>query len=321
MPQMTVMAMFKGATNMKRLIVILLLILLALYFCCGVVVTQGTYALKFSTLSQTKTPTLLNPGLHFRIPLLDSIETGSTQPIQLPALQANGATETPYLSAQTFDKHNIALGYSVLLQINDPAAFYQKTHPGNLVKDLRNQLNQALSNKIAGQTLMQLLQASTQQNTSNAIIATLNQTIQPSGIKILALYFTSINIANFERPVWIDHMKTQQESQLAQLQQQTTLLSQSLRAETDNKITAILAQGIDQANKIRTNGALYANKIYLDAYDKDPAFYEFFQNLQMYKQILTSKQDVLILSTHTPFFSTLASTGAPSKNTARNSNS
>lgn len=306
---------------MKRLVVILLLILLTIYFCCGVVVTQGTYALKFSKLSQTKMPVLLSPGLHFKIPLLDSIDTGYTQPFQLPALQANGATETPYLSAETFDKHNIALGYSVLLQINDPIAFYQATQPGNLVKDLHNQINQSLSNKIAEQTLMQLLQASTQQNTNNAIIATLNQTLQVSGIKILAIYFTSINIASFERPIWIDRMKTQQESQLVQLQQQTALLSQSLRTETDNKIAAVLAQGIEQANKIRTNGALSANKIYLDAYDKDPAFYEFFQNLQLYKKILTSKQDVLILSTHTPFFSTLANTGVPNKNTARNNNS
>lgn len=291
---------------MKRVLGVLLLILLGCYFFASVIIIQqGDYALKVSAWSAE--PILLGPGLHVKIPFFDEITLGYAQPIQPESLQANGATETPFLSAETFDKHTIALGYSVLLQITDPLAFSQAAHgdQDSFFKKIRDELNQTLSAKMAEQTLVQSLQASTQQATSNASIAALNPTLQASGIKILNLYCTSMNIANFERALWIDHMKTEQELQLAALQKQTAFLSQSLRVQADDKINAILVAGMSQANKIQSSGALEASKIYADAYNKDPAFYEFFQNLQMYKKVLSNKQDVLILSTHTPFFSAL----------------
>ena len=306
---------------MKRIAALILLILLGLYFFSGVIIVQqGGYALKMRALAGE--PILLEPGLHFKIPLFDQITEGYAQPIQPESLQANGATETPFLSAETFDKHTIALGYSVLVQITDPLAFSQaeQRDQGNLFKKIRDQLNQILSAKIAEQTLVQSLQASTQQATGNESIAALNPRLQASGIKILSWYCTSMNIASFERALWVDHMKAEQEGQLAALQKQTAFLSQSLRKQADDKINAVLTEGMAQANKIRTSGALEVSKIYSDAYNKDPAFYEFFQNLHLYKKVLSSKQDVLILSTHTPFFSALApnNIGLPTKHASRN---
>jgi len=306
---------------MKRAVGIILLILLGLYFFSAVVmIHQGDYALKTNALSPQ--PTLLGPGLHGKVPFFDKITEGCARAMQPESLQANGATETPFLSADTFDKHTIALGYSVLVQVTDPLAFNQAAQgdTDGFFKNLRATLNKILSEKIAEQTLVQSLQASTQQATSNAIIAALNPELRTSGVKILRVYCTAMNIANFERSSWIDQMKTEQENQLAALQKQTAFLSQHLRTQADDKINAVLADGLSRANKIRTAGALEANKVYADAYNKDPAFYEFFQNLQMYKKTLTNKQDVLILSTHTPFFSTLASSniGLPSKHVIRN---
>ncbi|MFX8708220.1 hypothetical protein ABTM42_20210, partial [Acinetobacter baumannii] len=67
----------------------------------------------------------------------------------------------------------------------------------------------------------------------------------------------------------------------------------------------LLAKGKQQADTLRTTADLEATQTYAMAYHKNPEFYEFFHNLQLYKKVLNTKQDILILSTHTPFFQSL----------------
>jgi membrane protease subunit HflC len=291
---------------MKRLMVVVVLIFLALFFSCSFIVHQGQYALKFNPA--VAEPEVLTPGLHFKWPLINKIIYGSQQP-QL--LVADGSTKRPVLLTQTFDRHPLELGYSAIWRVSDPILFYDANVESNVLTKLRAQLNKEINADMSLLTLNQLLAASQQQIINNQVVEKVNSLFHRHGIKVTALFFTSINIATLERPVWIEQMKKQQENQLIELQNQTAVLAQSLRTATDNKITQTITQGIEQADQIRADADLDANKIYANAYNKDPAFYEFFHNLQMYKKIFANKKSILVLSTHTPFLQSLAA--EPSK--------
>ena len=137
--------------------------------------------------------------------------------------------------------------------------------------------------------------------------------LAPKGVQLNTLMITSINVAQDERSAWVDKMKAVQEAQLNQLRQETSTLSQTLKANTDNKVAKVLGDGKMQADQIRSQADLEVTQIYAQAYNQDPNFYEFFHNLQLYKKVLSSKQDVLVLSTQTPFFKSLAPSLTESK--------
>jgi len=296
---------------MKR-IYIVILIIVVLLGASIFVVPEGSYVFKYNVWEKTHQPKLLEPGLHFKWPFVQKVVYSQQEP---QILTADGSAAHPFVAAQTFDKHTLEIGYGLVWKNIDPKQFYQANQDGNILNSVQDNLRKLLSVSIMQMTLPQVLQLNQQQTLLNQILAKMNKQFEAKGIKFLTLTMTSVDIANAEKSAWLDQMKAQQQNQLTELQQQTSTLTQTLKTSADDKAATIIAKGNAEADKIKADADLNANQIYADAYNKDPQFYEFFHNLQMYKQVLSSKQDVVVLSTHTPFFSSLA---APSNNSGKN---
>ncbi len=290
---------------MKK-IIFLLILLLALIISSSFVVPEGSYGLKYMLWRSPKNPELVTPGLHFKWPFVQKVILGNAHP-QL--LLADGSTGNPYLSVQTFDQHHLELGYALVWRITDPLKFYQaqakvKTDNWN---ELRTLLNNDLTQSFASLTLNQLLQAEVQQQILSNTLNKLSKKEDLQGIQLIDLMITSATVAETEKAAWLSQTQTQQQTQLDQLRQKTATLTQSLQADADEKAAQVLINGKIQADQIRSQADQEATQIYADAYQKNPAFYEFYHNLQLYKKVLSSKQDVLVLSTKTPFFKSLGS--------------
>lgn len=278
---------------MKRLLPFFI-ICAALIYDSAYVVTDGTYAVLNGSV--------IKPGLHFKWPFIDHVSFGNMGP---EILSADGSTAGPFLTAQTFDKQNVEVGYQLAWQVADPKRFYQASKTADALAEIRTQLNTELGLRLSQLTLSQLQQANQQVLLSAHVLDSLNATASKRGIKCISLMISSLNVPSTEQDRWIASMKTTQQETLDQLRQQTSTLTQTLQKSTDQKAANIVESAQATADKIRSQADLDATQIYTDAYNKDPAFYEFFHNLQMYKQLLTNKQNVVVLSTKTPFFKSM----------------
>ena len=289
----------------KYLNLYLFLGVIFLLFYCFFEVSDKEYAIKWSKNSPNQTQ-LLSTGLHFKLPFFESIDIFD----KLPQItNINGTNDFPYLVAETFDKHSLEIGYSVVWKINNPKLFFENKTKKNITFLIKDETLSLLTQEMASLTLPQILQTPQQKILIQKILARANSsesnTIK-SGIEIGSIYITSINIGSPERSSWIQNMQAEQARQLNELEKQTAVLSQSLRKTSDEKIALTLEKGMEQANHIRTEADLSATAIYAKAYNEDPNFYKFFENLKAYKKVLNSKNDIMILSTHTPFFESLS---------------
>lgn len=295
---------------MKRLLVLFVLIL-GLIYACIFIVPAEKFAVQYDPSHPNVNPKIVYAGLHFKLPLKQKIVFGD-QRAQL--LAANGAADAPYLSAQTFDKHTLEIDYVVVWQVSNPLMFYRAGMQSDVLNLLREQLNKNMEDGVSLLTLPQLLMAEQQQVLTTNLLNKLNKSFSSKGIKIDNVFIVSLNIANAERATWLDQMKATQAKQLDQLRQEAATFSQTLREDSEQKVAKIIENASKEAGTIRAKADLDATAIYAEAYNKNPGFYEFFHNLQMYKKILTNKQDVLVLSTHTPFFKSLAPSEVQEKN-------
>jgi membrane protease subunit HflC len=69
-----------------------------------------------------------------------------------------------------------------------------------------------------------------------------------------------------------------------------------IRAAADKERTVTLAKAYAEAEKIRGQGEAEATRIYSEAHQKDPAFYELVRTLEAYRKFLDDKTTVLLSS-------------------------
>ena len=79
-----------------------------------------------------------------------------------------------------------------------------------------------------------------------------------------------------------------------------------IRANTDREVKELLAKAYKEAEEIKGEGDKEALKIYADAYSKDPEFFRFVKSLQVYSEIM-DKNTTLVLSTDSELFEYLNS--------------
>lgn len=244
----------------------------------------------------------LSPGLHVRWPFQKLLWRDQRQQL----LVASGSNEQPYLSATTYDHHDLQVGYMALWQVSD-MSLYEKQwgDEAAAAAAIRALINQMMSQCCLSQTLAQWLDARNVNTIEQQTLTAVNSALKPKGLRVNQLQVTALIVPSADRDVWLDGMKSRGQGALDQLQVQTSMLAANLRAEVDAKVAQSLATAKQKAEQSRSQADLQATAVYAAAYNKSPAFYEFYTNLQAYRQVFKARPPVLVLNSESPFLKTM----------------
>lgn len=67
-----------------------------------------------------------------------------------------------------------------------------------------------------------------------------------------------------------------------------------MKSDADRQAAVIEAEAYAQAEKLKGEGDAEAARIYAEAYNRDPEFYEFYRTLEAYKEALGSNTKIVI---------------------------
>jgi membrane protease subunit HflC len=244
----------------------------------------------------------LSPGLHLRWPLHKLSWRDQRQQL----LVASGSNEQPYLSATTYDHHDLQVGYMALWQVSDMSLYEKQwSDEAAAAAAIRALINQTMSQCCLSQTLAQWLDQRNVNTTELQALTAVNAALKPKGLRVNQLQVTALIVPAADRDVWLDGMKSRGQAALDQLQVQTSMLAANLRAEVDAKVAQTLATAKQQAEQSRSQADLQATSVYAAAYNQSPAFYEFYTNLQTYRQVFKVRPPVLVLNSESPFLKTM----------------
>lgn len=249
-----------------------------------------------------QTSVWLSPGVHVRWPLQKLLWRDQRQQL----LVASGSNEQPYLSATTYDQHNLQVGYMALWQVSD-MSLYEKQggDEATAAAAIRALINQTMSQCCLSQTLAQWLDEPNVNTVELQTLAAVNAALKSKGLRVNQLQVTALIVPAADREVWLDGMKSRGQAALDQLQVQTSMLAANLRAEVDAKVAQSLATAKQKAEQSRSQADLQATAVYAAAYNQSPAFYEFYTNLQAYRQVFKARPPVLVLNSESPFLKTM----------------
>ena len=243
----------------------------------------------------------IGPGLHFKVPLVESVRVFDRR------LQVLDAEPERYL---TSEKKDVSVDFFAIGYIDDVRAFYRATGGDEsiAVQRLAPIIKDALRNEINARTLKQAVSGD-RSAIVDAQLAAINRGASNLGIRIDDLRIKRIDLpegGDVIRDVY-RRMSAQRQQVASKLRAEGDEASQKIRSEADRQQAVIIAEAERDAQKLRGEGDAEAARIYARAYERDPAFYAFHRSLEAYRKSFADGNAVIVLERNDPFLQYLRS--------------
>ena len=271
-------------------LVLLLIIVLATQSLVIVKDTEKAILLKLGAFER-----LLEPGLNFKVPFLDSVlkfegrlRTLDTQPDRVLS------SESKPLLVDSFVKYKII----------DAETFYTSTNGGQdrVAEDtLQRRVRDKLRNAFGERTLQEVVSGD-RDGLMLALKNSLGEDSGELGIEIVDFRVKRIDFERELRATVFERMKTERNRIAEELRAEGREAGEKIRADADKNRTIILANATKESENIRGEGDAVATSTYASAFNKDPEFYDFTRSLKAYKATFNDQSDILLLDPDSDYF-------------------
>ena len=237
----------------------------------------------------------VQPGLHFKWPILNSIKYFDGRILTLDAVPQR------YL---TSEKKALMVDSFIKWRIKDVAKYFTTTggDEERAKRLLSQRVDTGLRNEFGIRTVKEVVSGERDQ-LMNSLATSLDTIAQQElGVEVIDLRVKKIDLPFEVSDSVYNRMRTERERLARELRAQGNEVAEKIRATADKDKTIILADAYREAEETRGNGDAKATATYAEAYTKDPEFYDFTRSLKAYQSTFQSKGDILIIDPDSDFF-------------------
>ncbi|HVJ39177.1 MAG TPA: protease modulator HflC [Stenotrophomonas sp.] len=237
----------------------------------------------------------LKPGLHFKIPV---VETARVFDRRFKVLNTAAAR---YFTAEQKD---VSVDFFAIGYISNVADFYRATGGEETVAESRLApiITDSLRNQINSRTLQQLVSGDRSELIAGQL-AGINTAIKGLGMQITDLRIKQIDLPADSQIIndVYERMRAQRKQEASKLRAEGEEQSLSIRAQADRESTVIVADAERDAQKLRGEGDAEAARIFGKAASADPNFFAFYRSLEAYRESMADGNGVIVLDKNDPF--------------------
>lgn len=253
--------------------------------------TQRGVLLKFGEVVNSD----LEPGLHFKIPFVDSVRKFDGRILTVDSTPERFFTqEQKQLIVDSYAKFRVV----------DTAKYYTATSGEEFraAALLSQRINDDLRNQVAGRSVQEVVSGERDQ-LMDAVKARLNETVLTElGVEVIDVRVKKIDLPNEVSQSVYRRMNAEREKEARELRSEGKEIAEGMRAEADRKVTVIEAEAFRDAEIIRGDGDATATRIYAESFNRDPEFYAFIRSLNAYQETFANGGDIMLLQPDSQFF-------------------
>tara|TARA_B100001559_G_scaffold134166_1_gene112774 strand:- start:317 stop:1192 length:876 start_codon:yes stop_codon:yes gene_type:complete len=232
-------------------------------------------------------------GLNFKLPFIQNV-------VYLDKRILNLDNDPEEVIAA--DQKRLIVDAIARFKIIDPLKFYISV--GN-ERVARSRLSTIINSRIRGvlgtQELATLL--STDRTKQMAIIQNdVNTEAKNFGIEIVDVRIKRADLPPANSEAIYKRMQTEREREAKEFRAQGAEIAQKIRSTADKDVTVLLAEANKKSEIMKGEGDGLRNKIFADAFGKDPQFFGFYRAMQAYEKALIGGETSLVLSPDSEFF-------------------
>jgi membrane protease subunit HflC len=227
------------------------------------------------------------PGLHFRIPLVQEVSLFDKRII------------TQLYPAERFltrEQEQLNVDFYVKWRINNLRRFYETTGGSDEVANARlgETIKDSIKSVVTQRSLQQVITADRTEFT-DAMMKNARPAAEQLGVELVDVRITKIDLPQQVRDSVYDRMRATFKAQAAKLRAEGVETSERTRAEANKQQTEILADAARQ-------GDASASEIYAKSYSKNAEFYSFYRSMQSYRDSIGTAGDMLVIAPDSAYF-------------------
>jgi membrane protease subunit HflC len=233
------------------------------------------------------------PGLNFKIPVIDSVIHIDNRILDL---------ENPAQEVIASDQKRLVVDAFARYRIVQPLRFYQTVGTVERAnQQLSILLNSALRRVLGEATLTQVVRDQREQLMAR-VREQLDTEAQAFGISVVDVRIRRADLPEQNSQAVYQRMQTERQQEAAQFRAQGSQRSQEIRARADRDVTVLLADAQSKGEQTRGEGDGERNRIYAEAFGRDPEFFAFYRSMQAYEAGLKSGDTRMLLKPDSEFF-------------------
>ena len=247
---------------------------------------------------------ITTPGLQIKIPIIQNVVFLDRRILSLdPAPEEVIASDQKRLIVDAYARFKIV----------DPLKFYISVGDERVARSrLATIINSRLRSVLGTQSLATLL--SEDRTKQMAIIQEgVNAEAEKFGITIIDVRIKRADLPQANSEAIYKRMQTEREREAKEFRAKGAEMAVTITSTADKEVTVLLANAKKQSEIMKGEGDGQRNKIFAQAFGKDPEFFAFYRAMQAYETALIGGDTSLILSPDSDFFKFFGNTGVIKK--------
>ena len=243
---------------------------------------------------------IIDAGLKFKLPFIQNVVYLDRRVLNL---------DNPPEEVIAADQKRLIVDAFARFQIIDPLKFYITV--GNEMV-ARSRLSTIINSRIRGvlgtQELATLLSKDRAKQMS-IIQNDVNEEAKGFGIKIVDVRIKRADLPQANSDAIFKRMQTERQREAKEFRAEGAEIAAKITSTADKDVTVLLANANKQSQILKGEGDGQRNKIFANAFGKDPEFFSFYRAMQAYETALIGGETSLVLSPDSEFFKFFGKTG------------
>jgi membrane protease subunit HflC len=233
------------------------------------------------------------PGLNWKLPLVDAVEIYDKRILDLDSQpQEVTASDQKRLVVDSYARYKIV----------DPLKFYQTLRYEEGVKSRLGPIIDSAMRRVLGSSTFQDVVRDKREELMSRIAKQVNKEGNDFGLEVVDVRIKRADLPEQNSKSVFDRMRAERQREAAEFRAQGAGEANRIKATADREATVILAEATRKSEEMRGGGDAQRNKIYADAYTRDPEFFEFYRSMQAYEKGIKSADTRLLISPDSDFF-------------------
>ena len=236
---------------------------------------------------------IMNPGINFKIPFIQNVVFLDKRILNL---------DTPPEEVIASDQKRLIVDAFARFQIVDPLKFYISVGNERVARSRLSTIINSRIRSVLGTQELQTLLSKDRSKQMASIQEGVNNEAENFGIKIVDVRIKRADLPQANSDAIYKRMQTEREREAKEFRAKGAEMAAEITANADKEVTVILANAEKSSQILKGEGDGRRNKIFADAFGKDPEFFAFYRAMQAYEKALIGGETSLILSPDSEFF-------------------
>ena len=234
-----------------------------------------------------------NAGLYWKIPVVQEVLFYDKRILDL---------DSSPLEVIVAGQKRLVVDAFVRYRITNPLKFYQTVRDERTAKQRLGNVLESSVRSVLGAATFEEVVRDKREDLMRTIRDQVNREAKTLGVSVVDVRIKRADLPEQNSEAIYKRMQTERQREATEIRSEGRAAANRIEATADRQATIIKAEATKKSEQMRGEGDGERNRIFNEAFGKDPEFFAFYRSMQAYEKGLASDDTRLVISPNTDFF-------------------